>query len=498
MDDEASFKQAQHHVSQAARSGNLAATIAAYREVLAANPGLTDFWFDLGYYLRMNDQPVEALEAYERAMAPGADDIEVVHLNRAVIFSDDLLDDEKALAELDAALERNPAYLPALLNLGNLREERGELAEAIACYERALAVASSRPGDGHGVEAHARLVRLRALSGSGDVALNRLQADFENGTELPAELRAKLGFTLGQILERLGRHEEAFAVFSKTNAMIRLASKPYDRAGAERMADALIAAEIPRPADPAPDGGADLVFICGLHRSGSSLAERVLSMHPRVRASGELAFLQRAAMRELAPFPAGLRGLDATKADELRMRYRARHALLHPGSGDGNLMFTDKRPQNFLLIGVILSLFPAARIIHTVRDPGDVMISMFGQYLDPRAVPYSTRLEDIAHYMTLHRKLMDHWRARYPQSILDFDYDAFVRSPQDGLERLTGFAGLEAAPGMLDFHKRPGTVRTASYWQVRNPLNTSSSGRWRIYSEHVGPALGAMHEALRR
>ncbi|MFN3835602.1 MAG: tetratricopeptide repeat-containing sulfotransferase family protein [Glycocaulis sp.] len=496
MEDRAILQRAADQVRGALGSGDLAKIIAAYRKVLGDHPSLADFWFDLGYYLRKNDQPTEALEAYDKALALGADGPEIVHLNRAVIFSDDLLDDERALGALDAALECNPACLPALLNLGNLREERGELDAAIACYERMLAAPATedgRAGD-HAVEAQARLVRLQALSGGGDAALVRLRADFESGDRLPAELRAKLGFTLGQVLDRLGRYEEAFDAFLKANAIARAGCPPYDRARTERAVDALITAPVPDRSRSGSGGGADLIFICGLHRSGSSLIERVLSMHPRVSASGELGFIQRLAGRELAPFPAGLAGLDRQRSAELAERYRARLALLHPGAGKADSVYTDKRPQNFLLIGLVLTLFPEARIIHTVRDPRDIMISMFGQYLDPRGAAYSTRLEDIAHYMGLHRKLADHWRSLYPQSILDFDYDAFVRSPQDGLEALTEFAGLDADPGLLDFHRKPGTVRTASYWQVRSPLNTASSGRWRAYAEQMEPALRLLQE----
>jgi hypothetical protein len=38
-------------------------------------------------------------------------------------------------------------------------------------------------------------------------------------------------------------------------------------------------------------------------------------------------------------------------------------------------------------------------------------------------------------------------------------------------------------------------VKTASVWQVREPLYTRSSGRWRNYETHLQPLRSALVEA---
>ena len=46
----------------------------------------------------------------------------------------------------------------------------------------------------------------------------------------------------------------------------------------------------------------------------------------------------------------------------------------------------------------------------------------------------------------------------------------------------------------LDFHRTERTIATVSHWQVRQPIYSSSVGRWRTYEKH----LGALFEALSR
>ncbi|MCC5995907.1 MAG: sulfotransferase [Oceanicaulis sp.] len=490
-----SRREAEALIAAAAARGQPAGSVRACRAAIEACPGIADFWFDLGYYLRQDEQPRAALDAYARALALGGSEPEMIRLNRAVILSDDLLDDAGAEAELEAALALRPGWAPALMNLGNLYEERGDRAGAIACYGRLLE--REQAGEHvseHGGEARARLLRLEAMEEGGTgPAVRALRKAFEEGAALwPSETRANLGFALGQVLEREGRIADAHEAYRQANAIACAPYPRYDHARAEVNAQALIDTfSAPRPA-PA-EGGGDLIFICGLHRSGSSLAERVLSMHGDVAPCGELAFLQRLAARDLAPFPSGAARLDADVARAAAARYRERIEAIHPPRE--GLRYTDKRPQNFLLIGLILQIFPEAKIIHTERDRRDVMVSIFGQHLDPRAAAYAGDPLDIAHYMGLHARIMAHWRTLYPGAIFDLDYDAFVRAPADELARLTGWLGLSAQPGMLDFHARPGLIKTASYWQVRNPVNTASSGRWRAWAPFMGGAFDALASA---
>ncbi|TWG94419.1 tetratricopeptide repeat protein [Luteimonas sp. J16] len=468
---------------------------AAYRQVLAGQPRFPDAWFNLGYALRRQGRFDAALEAYARALEHGASAPESIHVNRAAILSDHLRDDDAACRELEAALRLAPGHGPALLNLGNLHEELGRRDEAIDCYERLL----GRPGadaDALAAEALARLVQLRAPASPADPLLARLDAASADG-RLPAATRATMLFALGRARDALDDADGAFDAFSRANALAHQGFAPYDPAQAERRTRALAATAAPAPArgGAAPAQRPRPVFICGMFRSGSTLVERVLGGHPGVVAGGELDLLPRMVAGPLAPFPASLARLDDAACSALAGAYLSDAGRRLPvREGEAPRWFTDKRPDNYLLVGLVKRLFPDARIVHTVRDPLDNALSIYMQHLNPRAFPYAGRLQDIGHAFGEYRRLMAHWKALYPGDIHDVDYDAFVASPREVLAPLLGFLDLPWHEACLDFHRRAGSVRTASYWQVRRPLYREASGRWRRYAHLLGP----LREALAR
>jgi len=155
-------------------------------------------------------------------------------------------------------------------------------------------------------------------------------------------------------------------------------------------------------------------------------------------------------------------------------------ARLFPGAA----LVTDKRPDNFLYIGLIKQLFPAAKIVHTTRQPLDNCLSVFFLHLD-HSMSYALDLMDTAHYYAQQRRLMAHWRTLYGEDILEFDYDAFVNDPDTARGNLFSFCGLRAEEATVPFERVGNPVKTASVWQVRQPVYRSSSGRWRHYAAQL-------------
>lgn len=477
------------------QQGRHSEAIAVYRRLLAAKPGLADAWYNLGYLLKAEGRFDEALVAYDRALALGIAQPEEVHLNRAVIQADHRRCDAEAERELRAALAHNPDYRPALLNLGNLHEERGQREQAIACYERLLALPPTNPRDRElGSEALARLAHLRAPTQSDDLLLVSLETA---ATEARSEkVRANLLFALGRALDRLGEYERAFDAFVRANNSARSLSPRYDHARTRRQIEALIRTF--SKAELLPTCGntdaPEPIFICGMFRSGSTLVEQVLATHPQVTVGGELDFLPRLVRGPLSPFPATIASLRAERRATLAQAYRAQLSRLFPKAKVGTYV-TDKRPDNFLLIGLIKQLFPNARIVHTVRDPLDNGLSLFMQHIDPTVASYANDLADIGQYYGQYRRLMEHWKRLYADSILDFSYDDFVTNPEPMLRRLFDFLELDWNPECLDFHRLDNTVKTASYWQVRRPLYSDASGRWRHYATYLTPLAQSLEAA---
>lgn len=463
-------------------AGRIAEAIAAYRQALASYPQAPNSWYNLARLERQAGQPEAALTSYAEALRRGIGQAEEVHLNRGVIYADDLGSSEAAEAELRRALALNPNYLPAWLNLGNLHEDRGDREGAAVAYEQALAIEPANP------MALARLAGVAALSSPDDPLLGRVRAAIAAAQSEP-EARADLGFSLGAALDRLSAYDEAFAAYAAANAASRaLAGARYDRVAQERFVDRLIAA-FPAPQGRSPGGAEEApIFICGMFRSGSTLAEQILARHEGVTPGGELGLVP-AIAGALHPYPEAAAAATPEALADLRTAYLDSLRKLHPGAG----LVTDKRPDNFLHIGLIKQIFPEARIVHTVRNPLDNILSLYFLHLDP-GLAYAQDLEDAAHWYGQYRRLMEHWRGLYPDDIHDLDYDALVADPRPKLEALLEFCGLPWSEACLSFHEADNAVRTASAGQVREPLYRRSSGRWRNYERHLGRLIEALRD----
>jgi hypothetical protein len=475
-----------HTASVMERAGRLAEAEAAYVQLLARWPDLADSWYNLARLQSRLGRYEAALASYQQALDRGAACPEEVHLNRGVIFSDHLRQDAAAEGELNAALALNPNYVPALLNLANLREDFGRRDEALALYRKILAL---QP---HCFEALARYATLEDVGGPEDQLIEQLESAIFS-TEATAEDRASLGFALGKKLDECGAYDRAFDAYCTANRHSREGVDPristYNRRQHESLIGELIATFTPdrnRPPQPAPP--ARPIFICGMFRSGSTLTEQVLAAHTQVTAGGEIAFLPSLVRTALAPFPASMSRMTQRYIDVLATQYLDMLAKRFGGAKH----VTDKRPDNFLYIGLIKRLFPSARIVHTTRHPLDNWLSIFFLHLDQR-MSYALDLQDIAHYYSQYRRVMAHWKALYGADILDFDYDEFVREPRPAVERLLKFCDLPWEESCMSFPQVRNAVKTASVWQVREPLYRRSSGRWKNYATH----LEALQETLR-
>ena len=137
--------------------------------MLARSPDLPDAWYNLAVLQRNAGRFDAALASYRQALDRGIARPEEVHLNRGVIFSDFLRRDDAAEAELRAALALNPQYVPALLNLANLKADLGQRDEALALCERVLTL---DPDSSDGL---ARYADVKQVTGPDDPLIGNLK-----------------------------------------------------------------------------------------------------------------------------------------------------------------------------------------------------------------------------------------------------------------------------------------------------------------------------------
>ncbi len=465
------------------REASTAEAIAAYKRLLASWPGLPTCWYELGLLQRKARDFDGALTSYKEALERQIAHPEEVHLNRGVIFSDFLNDYDAAEREIGAALALNPGYVPALINLANLHEDLGRRDRAAEVYERLLALNPEAP------QILARYAGLKSFVNPEDPFIERMRRALME-PKIAAADRASLGFALGRALDASGAYEAAFRAYLAANRDSRASApagfRDYDLQEHEGYVDRLIAAFPAGGRDAAPQiyssrpGAPQPVFVCGMFRSGSTLTEQLLAGHLSVKAGGELSFLRHAVQTQLQPFPESMQSVSSLLMEKLAGDYVD---LLHKLFGDAAYV-TDKRPDNFLLLGLIKRLFPTARIIHTTRDALDNCLSLYFLHLDQR-MSYALDLMDIGHYYCQYRRLMAHWKGMFGDDILDVSYDALVKDTKPVVARILEFLGISDDENCYSAPPAGRIVKTASVWQVREPLYQHASGRARHYERQL-------------
>lgn len=463
--------------------GRYADAATALRQAVALRPRHADSWFNLGYVLRQSRAYPEALDAYAEALRQSVTAPEAAHVNRAAILSEYMECNQEAEAELRAAIAANPKFLPAWLNLGGLMEDVGKADAAADAYRQALRIA---PGNGR---ARARLAAIHIHKGDTSVAIGDLEQRLQIGADSHDDV-GELLFGLGNALDAAGRYRDAFAAIAQANrlnAAMRPAARQYDRRAQERLVDELIAAFPERPVGPAADDGPEMLFICGMFRSGSTVTEQLIGRHPLVRIGGELELIPALVRERLAPYPASLR----TMTTEQKLAFR--NAYLHTVSANfpGACYVTDKRPDNFLHIGLIKMLFPAAQIVHTCRDPLDNILSLyFMNFAD--GITYSDHLEDSVHYFLQYRRIMDHWIEIFGEDIHTITYDKLVTAPTEVISAAWQALGLPASEIDSPDKKEAAVIRTPSNWKARSAIHGQSSGRWKNYAVELAAVRASL------
>lgn len=509
-----------------------------YAAAIALHPRFADAYCNLGILHNDLVQPEEAIKAFERALSLDPA-LKEAHLGLSLAHeaAGRLQDDHRALRE---ALARFPAdaAVRGRLAMASARIGAADEARALVAAVRAQDPADLEPlrscakalyliGDHAEAETVCRHVaglpgatasdwnalgRAERVGGRMDAAedsfrralaldpacwdARRNLALLHRADGSAAELKALrqaapatpwdevlAGFTIGEILDKQGDHDGAFAEFSRANAMLKSLQQDrglrFDRDDLRRRTDALLAGAPEGAGGPANPSAAP-VFIVGMPRSGTSLVEQILASHSAVLGAGE-----RKALRDLRSLwlAGSLSAADVTS-------YLDAWSAGRPGA----LRLIDKMPDNLFLLDVVASVFPRARVIYCDRDPYDLILSCYFQMF-PDGAAFSTDLVDSAHQFLEARRLEPHWRTVFGHRFTTVRYETLVADLAGEARRLVDFLDLPWEVGCLDFHRTPRPVATASGWQVRQPLYATSVGRSRAYRRHLAAAEAVLTAA---
>ena len=452
--------------------GNIGGALAAYDRATQLLPSLTEAWFRAGALVYTVGHLGEAIGCFRRAAATGGrSSFGRLGEARALVIEDRNQEAEQVLREMLVADPRNAMAYDLL---GSVLSELGRFEEARACFERTVAIAPMLAGS------YYDLVRCRPVTKADNGLLESMQAALDTpGLESGQRLRVHLA--IGKAAEDLGDYALAMQHFDAADAVRRGAST-FDSAAFSIEIDRIIARCTPELIARASELGnpdATPVLIIGMPRSGTTLVEQIVSMHPEVGAGGELNFWNECG----AEWHRSVAGNEKQFLTKAAADYLGVLRAIAPKAA----RVTDKMPFNFLWAGLIHLAFPRATIIHCRRAAIDTALSIHQTHFHP-ILAFPTGGAELVEHFRSYQRLIDHWRSVLPADrFIEVDYEDLTGAPEAVIRRIIAACGLGWDDACLRPESNPRAVKTPSKWQTRQPIYRTSVERWRRYEPWLGP-----------
>ncbi|MCA8980253.1 MAG: sulfotransferase [Planctomycetes bacterium] len=245
------------------------------------------------------------------------------------------------------------------------------------------------------------------------------------------------------------------------------------------------------------------VVVCGVGRSGTSLLQSMLNAHPELCFPPETHFFRRyvadagvrrryqrlgtnalqAALFSDADFArAGLdaavllqpesgRGLDTARV--------FRRLLQRVAARSGKTRIGDKDPRSLDHLAAWKREFPAARVVHVIRDPRDVLLSRTKAAWSAGR-PWWAHVMICKEQLRRGRKL---GRRLFGEAYLEVRYEQLIADPDAVLRRICEHVDLEFDARMLEFGESAKQLvdQRELAWkkETLGPLLTNNMEKWR-------------------
>ncbi|HTD27871.1 MAG TPA: sulfotransferase [Xanthomonadaceae bacterium] len=420
---------------------------------------------------------------------------------------------DEAEAAYHKAIACDPAYLDARANLAYLYENSNRVAQAKAAAEGALRCARSGDGPGVAIELHLALCKVA-----------RRQERYAEGLEHLARIdtlaptesqRMYAAFERGKLMDLCNDASGAMAAFSLGNELAMATWRRANPGNNKYLADIELVLELAgkgwlrqwKPIESLPPT-ANLAFLVGFPRSGTTLLNQVLDCHDAIQTMEEKPPTQKvqAAIRSIPDgYPHAIARLDAHDIAFLRAEYfrsAAEHGAPYPSERVGSKLIFDKFPLHINVSGMLHRVFPQARFVFALRHPCDVVLSCFMQQfrLNSAMANFLTLADSVA----LYTRTMDLWeiyRTQLPLNVHTIRYEDVVDDFDGQVRSLCDFLQVPWKDELKQFATRAldrGRIDTPSYSQVSKPIYREARYRWERYREHLAPFLPALRPYIER
>ena len=432
------------------------------------------------------------------------------------------LDDQKnALIYLTKAVEEDEENLNALFNQANAMRNLGKVEESLEVYQKAMSLNPKHANSfmfyslalkvlGRFKDSKDYCFKALSLNPKWGMAHRHLSSminysedkkhllqmkELIKGEDLSDEDKMNLCFAISKGLEELDMYKESFQYLIEGNNLARKGvefsiEKSSNYFGVVKNS---FSKELFESVKTDSSLGGGIIFVLGMPRSGTSLAEQILASHSKVFGAGELRHFRKCIDKlyfevEGKKFPKNFSSHSLDLVAEVGKHYQEMISDIRKDSP----FFVDKMPYNFMYIPLIKLSLPKSRIILCERDPLDNCLSIFKQKFGV-GNSYAYSLEELGSYFNSYKDITDDWKHLLGDQIFCLNYEELTKNQKEVTANMLNFCGLEWEESCLDFHKTNRNNKTASSVQVRRPIYTSSIKLAQRYEEELKPLANILN-----
>ena len=447
------------------KNGEIEKSIDVMREALSLNPNHPNFLNNIGMSFYKLHKYSEAKKYYEKGLE--IDNRHLHILNNLGNLKRETNKIEESIEYYKKVLSIQKDAVPTLFNLAGIYRITNQKEESKKYCKRILEL-NKKLTDAD------RQYSLVHIYVENDPHLNEMLKKI-NDDDLNNLEKIHLYHGIHKAYEDIQDYKNAFKFLKTGNKLLKKETK-YNFSKDEKRINNYINLYKKIKHFKSSDAHRGLIFIVGMPRSGSSLIEQILSSHKNVFGGGEIPYIQEIVNKIISE-----KKIDASLIDNYRNNYLSLIAELD----DSSSVFTDKELLNFYNVGLILILFPKAKIINCTRDPIDNCWSIYKNYF-PIKTQFVNDFKDISKFYKLYLNTMSFWQKEFPKNIFQLNYETLVENPKDQIEKIINFCDLEWDENVMRHHKSSRIVRTLSFDQANKPISKKVSNTIKNYKSMIG------------
>ena len=388
--------------------------------------------------------------------------------HRIFLNSGEILKDLGRLEEAEIWMRRaislKPDYIIAHNNLGNVLRAKNKLKEAESCYLKAIKLNPDF------TKAYYNLSTLTSTNENKIWQTKLFSESFLKNKSKNDQFN--IFFSRANILHKRKNYKESAKCLTLANQLKILIHPSNSDSLIKKSKLLLIESNKANLNFKKQQNNLQSIFIVGMPRSGTTLAESIISMNSKVTDLGEINAFERS-------FKEWKEKKGKTNLVDLYMQRINKKK---------SYITTNKWLYNYQYAGIISSQIPNTKIIYCYRNPLDNILSIYRTNF-AKGNEYSSSLVDCAIIYLDHKQIMNEYKKRFPENIYELNYDLLVKNPDKEIKSLINWLGWKWNKSYLKHHLSKRSVLTASDVQIRSKINSKSVGGWKNYKEMLKPAI---------